>query len=111
MNRMPGSAWNLAYVEGTNGRKGCALLRMNALYDLSRHRHSDAIIQKARELNGHKAFQGLAGRSKITKSPIMAGRGHGSFNGMAHVQEKGGFFWFVSKMAVEQNRGRVFRGH
>lgn len=81
-----------SHIAGTNGHKGYNLLHINALYDLNKHLYSDAIIQKAKERNEHKAFQELVDRSEIAKALVIADRGFESFNSMAHIQEKGWFF-------------------
>lgn len=62
---------------------------MNALYDLNQYIYSDAIIQKKREHNEHKALVDMVDRSDISKALVIADRGYESYNNMAHIQEKG----------------------
>lgn len=81
-----------SYFPGTNGQKGYNLLHLNALYDLSHHLYSDAVIQKRLDWNEHKALQTMVDRSDIPKALIIADRGYESYNNMAHIQEKGWLF-------------------
>lgn len=81
-----------SYFAGTNGQKGYNLLHLNALYELTHHIYTDAVIQKRMDLNEHKALQEMVDRSTISKALIIADRGYESYNNMAHIQEKGWFF-------------------
>lgn len=81
-----------SYFPGSNGQKAYNLLHLNALYDLSHHVYTDAIVQKARDFNEHKALQEMVDCSSIQKALVIADRGYESYNDMAHVQEKGWFF-------------------
>ena len=45
-----------SYYPGTNGQKPYNLLHLNAMYDLCEHIYVDAVIQKTRMANEHKAF-------------------------------------------------------
>lgn len=81
-----------SYFPGTNGQKAYNLLHLNVLYDLSHHIYTDAIIQKARNLNEHKALQEMVDCSNIHKALVIADRGYESYNNMAHIQKKGWFF-------------------
>ncbi len=78
-----------SYISGSNGQKPYNLLHLNALYDLKQYIYSDAIIQKKRESNEHKAFIDMVDRSTIPKALVIADRGYESYNNMAHIQEKG----------------------
>ena len=78
-----------SYISGSNGQKSYNLLHLNALYDLNQHTYSDAIIQKKREHNEHKAFVDMVDRSTIPKALVIADRGYESYNNMSHIQEKG----------------------
>ena len=78
-----------SYITGSNGQKSYNLLHLNVLYDLNQHTYSDAIIQKKRELNEHKAFVDMVDCSTISKALVIADRGYESYNNMAHIQEKG----------------------
>lgn len=81
-----------SFYPGKNGHKPYNLLHINAMYHINHHIYSDAIIQKAREKNEHKALQQMVDRSPIPTALIIADRGYESFNSMAHIQEKGWFF-------------------
>ena len=78
-----------SYMLGSNGQKPYNLLHLNTLYNLTQHIYSDAIIQKKREQNEHKAFVDMVDRSTISKALVIADRGYESYNNMAHIQEKG----------------------
>lgn len=78
-----------SYFPGTNGQKAYNLLHLNALYDLKHSIYSDAIIQKAREHNEHKALIEMVDSSSIPFALVIADRGYESYNNMAHIQEKG----------------------
>jgi hypothetical protein len=78
-----------SYIPGSNGQKPYNLLHLNALYDLNQYIYSDAIIQKKREHNEHKALVDMVDRSTIPKALVIADRGYESYNNMAHIQEKG----------------------
>lgn len=81
-----------SYFPGTNGQKGYNLLHLNAFYDLSHHIYTDAIIQKRLDRNEHGALQKMVDRSNIPQALLIADRGYESYNNVAHIQEKGGFF-------------------
>jgi hypothetical protein len=81
-----------SFYLGSNGQKPYNLLHLNALYDLKHCIYSDAIIQKDRIANEHKAFAEMIDRSNIPKAIVIADRGYESYNNMAHVQEKGWYF-------------------
>lgn len=80
-----------SYFPGVNGQKPYNLLHLNGLFDLRHCLYSDAIIQKARCANEHKAFVDMVDRSNISKALVIADRGYESYNNLAHIQEKG---WF-----------------
>ena len=81
-----------SFYPGSNGQSPYNLLHLNALYDLKHHIYNDAIIQKDRNANEHKAFTEMIDRSNISKALVIADRGYESYNNMAHVQEKGWYF-------------------
>lgn len=81
-----------SYFPSSNGQKPYNLLHLNALYDLSNHLYTDAIIQKAHKKNEHIALQEMVDCSYIHKALVIADRGYESYNNMAHIQEKGWFF-------------------
>jgi hypothetical protein len=81
-----------SYFPGTNGQKGYNLLHLNALYDLTHHIYTDAIIQKRMNGNEQSALQKMVDRSNIPQALVIADRGYESYNNIAHIQEKGWFF-------------------
>ena len=69
------------------------LYHLNALYDLCSCTYLDAVIQKYRHLNEHKAFVDMVDRCNSYKPAIFTlDRGYESYNNMAHVQESGNKF-------------------
>lgn len=72
------------------------LVHLNAMYDILNHTYSDAIIQKRREVNEHKAFVDMVDRyeSNGNKTIFIADRGYECYNNMAHVHEAGQF-WLI----------------
>lgn len=81
-----------SFFSGANGQKPYNLLHLNALYNLKHCIYDDAIIQKSKHSNEHKAFTQMVDRSRLPKALVIADRGYESYNNMAHVQEKGWFF-------------------
>ena len=81
-----------SYFPGTNGQKPYNLLHLNGLFDLRHCIYSDAIIQKARYSNEHRALTDMVDRSEISKALVIADRGYESYNNLAHIQEKGWFY-------------------
>lgn len=81
-----------SYFPGTNGQEPYNLLHLNCLFDLRYCIYSDAIIQKAKYANEHKAFIDMVDRSDIKKALVIADRGYESYNNLAHIQEKGWFY-------------------
>lgn len=64
------------------------LYHLNALYDLNSNVYLDAVIQKKKHSNEHKAFVDMIDRFESTNKTIfIADRGYESFNNMAHIQE------------------------
>lgn len=78
-----------SFFPGSNGQKPYNLLHLNALYDLKHNIYQDAIIQKAKDHNEHKALVDMVDRSTIPFALVIADRGYESYNTMAHIQEKG----------------------
>lgn len=68
------------------------MIHLNAMYDLLQRTYVDEIIQDYHEMNENSAFTEMVDRSPITKAPVIADRNYESFNGFAHVIEKGRFF-------------------
>ncbi len=78
-----------SYYPGVNGQHPYSLLHLNALFDLENRIYTDAVIQKSREENEHKALTTLVDRAEIFNAILLADRGYESYNNMAHLQEKG----------------------
>ena len=78
-----------AYYPGTNGQHHYSLLHLNALYDLENQIYTDALIQKSRGWNEHRALACMVDRSNILKAILLADRGYEGYNNLAHLQEKG----------------------
>lgn len=91
-----------SYFSGTNGQKGYNLLHLNAMYELTHHIYTDAVVQKRMDWNEHKALQEMVDRSTIPKALVIADRGYESYNNIAHIQEKG---WFFLIRIKDGNRG------
>lgn len=72
-----------------NCQKPFNLLHLNALYDLDEKIYVDALIQKRRKSNEHRALTEMVDRSDIVQAIVIADRGYESYNNMAHIQEKG----------------------
>lgn len=86
------------YYPGTETQKGYNLLHLNALYDIHNHIYLDAVIQKIKkDYNEHKALQQMVNASSIHKAIVIADRGYESYNNMAHIQEKGWYFFIRIK--------------
>lgn len=81
-----------SYFPGTNGQKSYNLLHLNCLFNLKRCIYSDAIIQKAKYANEHKALIDMLDRCDTRKALVIADRGYESYNNIAHIQEKGWFY-------------------
>lgn len=81
-----------SYFPGTNGQEPYNLLHLNCLFDLRHCIYFDAITQKAKYANEHKAFIDMVDRSDIKKALVIADRGYESYNNLAHIQEKGWFY-------------------
>ena len=86
-----------SYYPGVNGQKPYNILHLNALYDLKQKVYVDAIVQKSRQANEHKALCDMVDRSTIANAIVIADRGYESFNNLAHLQEKGWNFLFRVK--------------
>ena len=78
-----------SYYPGTNGQKPYGLLHLNALFDLENRIYTDALIQKSRQGNEHKALAEMVDRSGIHHAILIADRGYEGYNNLAHLQEKG----------------------
>ena len=78
--------------------KAYSLYHLNALYDLCSHTYLDAVVQKRRSANEHRALCDMVDRyvSSIP-SIFIADRGYESYNNLAHIQQIGQFFLFRIK--------------
>ena len=82
-----------SFYPGTNGQRPYNLIHLNAIYDLLQHTYVDAVIQKSRNWNEHRALNAMVDRGVWDVPTIfLADRGYESYNVMAHIQEKGQFF-------------------
>ena len=81
-----------SFYPGANGQKSYNLLHINAMYDLLQCIYLDAVLQKRRNWDEHKALTDMVDRSDIGKALLLADRGYESYNNLAHIQEKGWSF-------------------
>ena len=81
-----------SFFRGVDGQKSYNLLHINAMYDLTQHIYTDALIQKRRNWNESNALTVMVDRSPIEKALLIADRGYESYNNLAHIQEKGWSF-------------------
>ena len=87
-----------SYIDYVGDSKTYNLLHLNALFDLQRKIYVDAIIQPRKGLNEHRAFTDMVDRDNSDVPTIYIGdRGYGSYNNMAHIQEKGQYFLIRTK--------------
>lgn len=94
-----------SYYPGANGQHPYSLLHLNALYDLENQIYTDALIQKSRAWNEHRAFADMVDRAEIRKVILLADRGYEGYNNMAHLQEKG---WYYLIRIRDGSRGIAF---
>ncbi len=78
-----------SYYPEANGQHPYSLLHLNALFDLENRIYTDAMIQKSREENEHRALTCMVDRSDISKAILLADRGYEGYNNLAHIQERG----------------------
>ena len=71
-----------SYFLGTNGQKPYNLLHLNCLFNFKHCIYSDAVIQKSKYANGHKALTDMVDRSDIAKALVIAYRGYESYNNL-----------------------------
>ena len=81
-----------SFFPGVNGQKPYNLIHLNALYDLLQRTYLDAVIQKSRKQNEHKALIELADASPIEKVLVIVDRGYESYNTFAHIHERDWFY-------------------
>lgn len=72
-----------------DGRKSYNIFHLNALYDIGQKIYTDAIVQRSRRANEHRALCDMVDRSDIEKAVVIADRGFESYNVLAHIQKKG----------------------
>ena len=78
--------------------KPYSLYHLNAIYDLLSHTYLDAVVQKRRNWNEHRALCDMVDRyDSPIPSVFIADRGYESYNNMAHIQQIGQFFLFRIK--------------
>ncbi len=78
-----------SFFPGSNGQAPYNLLHLNAMYDILNRTYVDAVIQGCMEENEHAAFCSMVDRSLIDRAIVIADRGYGSYNNLAHAAEKG----------------------
>lgn len=79
-----------SYYPGSCGQNHYNLLHLNALFDLENRIYLDALVQKSRCANEHRALTSMIDRSTLGSNVIvLADRGYEAYNNMAHFQEKG----------------------
>ena len=81
-----------AFIPGVNGNRSYNLVHLNALYDLNQRIYLDAVIQKRKKWNEHKALIQMVEDSPIENALVIADRGYESYNTLAHLQERGWFY-------------------
>ncbi len=87
-----------SFHKKADGQKPYNLYHLNALYDLQRRIYVDAIVQGRKCENEHRAFADMVDRDPIfTPTIYIADRGYESYNGMAHIIEKGQKFVIRAK--------------
>lgn len=88
--------------------KPYSLYHLNAIYDLLSHTYLDAVVQKRRNMNEHRALCDMVDRyDSSVPSVFIADRGYESYNNMAHIQQIGQFFLFRCK---DINSNGILRG-
>ena len=74
------------------------IYHLNALYDLCSQIYLDAVVQKRRNMNEHRALCDMVDRyDSSIPSIFIADRGYESYNNLAHIQQIGQFFLFRIK--------------
>lgn len=80
------------------------LYHLNALYDLLSRTYSDAVVQKYRFSNEHKAYVSMVDSyDPSTPAIIISDRGYESYNNLAHVQQCG--LKFLSRLKDINSNG------
>ncbi len=86
------------------GRKSYNIFHLNALYDIGQKMYTDAIVQRSRCVNEHRALCDMVDRSGIERAVVIADRGFESYNVLAHIQKKG---WKFLIRVKDGDRGIV----
>lgn len=86
-----------SFFPGSNGQKPYNFIHLNCLYNLDCCTYEEAVIQKPKMENEHRALAEMVDRSAIPKAILTADRGYESYNSLAHIQKKGWFFLFRVK--------------
>ena len=80
--------------------KPYSLYHLNAIYDLLSHTYLDAVVQKRRNWNEHRALCNMVDRyDSSVPSIFTADRGYESYNNMAHIQQ-------INQFCKDHNRFR-----
>lgn len=79
-----------SYYPGANGQKHYSMLHINAVYDLLNRTYQDILIQKGRKMNENAALVQMTDRSSIPKAILIADRNYEAYNGIVHIEKKGG---------------------
>ena len=96
---------NSHFVRKDGGRP-YNLMHLNVIYDILSHTYTDAAVQKCRTMDEKRAFCDMVDRADGNSAIFIADRGYESYNNMAHVQEKGGFYLIRAK----DNSGGIASG-
>lgn len=86
------SSHKKSLVAGAEHQTPHNMLHLNAMYDLLQRTYVDEIIQDCHDMNENSAFTEMVDRSHISNALVIADRNYESFNGFAHVIEKGWSF-------------------
>ena len=81
-------------------------MHLNAFYDLQKHTYSDELIQPIHQKDEFSAFCEMVDRHDLltgTKDVFIGDRGYCSYNNMAHVKEKGQYFYFAPKISIPKD--------
>lgn len=82
----------LTHLPGSRTQEPYNSLHLNVLYDLKNHLYRSVVIQNGAQVNEVVALQQMVDASDIPTALVIADRGYESYNGLAHIQEKGWFF-------------------
>ena len=94
-----------SYYPGTNGQKPYNMIHLTALYDLLQRTYLDVVVQKSKNQHERKALIQMIEASPIQKSLLIADRGYESYNTLAHIHERG---WFYFDLDISMNLTRSY---